>query len=610
MLAWLSLSSWAPLARAWVETTVSSVNVTLDVERDGTAVVAHEMLVRVRGGPMKEIVLEGVDSDAEPLPDATVTLAKSGRAAGQPIPLTVTVADERLVAKVELKKGLRGGHYLFRVRYRSDFGKSGLFQPSGARAELRWSGPRLKDGIDSVRLLLRVPHGNGAPRLPDSEATGRTTAITEEVGGVFLSTFRQAEGKDELEVVRPHVAKGEQVVWRALVDPSAFDLKLAASAEARASKAVAPAEPPLALPGTSTRWALIAAAAALAFALLLFAKVRLLSRACAAHKAAPRAFVPMPLALRLVLSVALVAGAVLLGGWVDHPTLGGFCLLFTVALAVHLGPRGSASLRGPGRWVELTRTEAFAATKKGPAPPGAWLDAGAFRGFVCFALLLALFVGGAVWMFPVSPYRAVMVALSSVVLFPIFCTGRSSDLPPDAVAGARRLLEPLFRQLSKDQTLAVTPILRKVEGSDKSDEMRLRIAPQKPRRGFGAIEAGVDYEAGFSAWLPLPYVIVRVMDASPSFDAMPKGLFWTRGRTPDERVAIVRPRLPTRDNWLKLVRRLASALAEPVSPPVGPRPQTRPGPIPRQRPTKPAISAGSGASTAKASMQSSPAQAT
>src|SRR4030095_16232749 len=78
-------------ARGWVEKTVMSDSVTIDVERDGTAVVAHEIMFGIRGGPLPELAVGPIDADAEVQEDATATLAKSGSAAGFPIPLGAAV---------------------------------------------------------------------------------------------------------------------------------------------------------------------------------------------------------------------------------------------------------------------------------------------------------------------------------------------------------------------------------------------------------------------------------------------------------------------------------------------------------------------------------------
>jgi hypothetical protein len=57
-------------------------------------------------------------------------------------------------------------------------------------------------------------------------------------------------------------------------------------------------------------------------------------------------------------------------------------------------------------------------------------------------------------------------------------------------------------------------------------------------------------------------VIVRALDGSPAHRALAPDVAWTRGRKSEERVAIVRPKLPTRAMCLALVRELTAALTE------------------------------------------------
>src|ERR1041385_6496915 len=112
------------LARGWVEKTVLSDSATVDVERDGTAVVAHEILYGIRGGPLPELSFAPIDAGSELEDGATATLARSGTAAGFPIPLSGALDANRLALKVQVGKGLRSGTYLVRFRYRTSLSTS------------------------------------------------------------------------------------------------------------------------------------------------------------------------------------------------------------------------------------------------------------------------------------------------------------------------------------------------------------------------------------------------------------------------------------------------------------------------------------------------------
>src|SRR4051812_33038393 len=208
----------APAAEAWGERTGRSDSGTVDGAGDGTAVVTHEILLAVRGGPLPEIAVEPVDSDAELLEGATVTRAQSGHAAGLPLPLSATKVGARVALRVVGQKGMRSGTHQIRFSYRTNLEAAGKLQPGRTSTSVEWTGPSFADGIDSARVVFRVPRGAVPPRLASARPGADAVTITDDADGVFLGTFRRAVDKDELEVVRPHMAKGEAVPWRITVD--------------------------------------------------------------------------------------------------------------------------------------------------------------------------------------------------------------------------------------------------------------------------------------------------------------------------------------------------------------------------------------------------------
>src|SRR5687768_8852228 len=215
----LALGLSTSAAWGWVEGTIQSDVITVNVERSGEATVVHEIVMRVKGGPLLGFDLEGVDSDAVPTPDATVSSAAAGPA-GNPLPLLLHKREDGgLRIEIDSPKGIRRGTYLFKLGYRTNLVARDLVKPLGSMVELRWIGPRFSDGLDSARVIFRLPPATTPPRLPDEEADLGAGA---EGAGTFLSNLRRAHDKDELEVVRPHVAKGEPVEWRLLASASSF----------------------------------------------------------------------------------------------------------------------------------------------------------------------------------------------------------------------------------------------------------------------------------------------------------------------------------------------------------------------------------------------------
>jgi hypothetical protein len=586
-------------ARGWVEKTVTSDSVTIDVERDGTAVVAHEIMFGIRGGPLPELSVGPIDADAEVQDDATATLARSGSAAGFPIPLGATVDGTRLALKVQVGKGLRSGTYLVRFRYKTNLWNGERIQSTESGTLVAWSGPSFGDGIDSARVVFRFPESPRPPRAPSQ--SGDASNIADDSNGVFLSLVRRGVAKDEFEVVRPHLAKGEVVSWRALVDPSTFDpVEKPVAAEPQAApppKMVTPPKAPMASRRASTWFAL--GLLSVVYGIVGALKSRWTRRAAEERRAVQKPLVPLPMAVRSTLaSVALFgAGAAVLETF--SPIAATACLVLALALCTHLPARMSPPLRGPGEWIDIG-ADALPDDPAGRKLEGRILDAATPMGFVVFAIGLGGFVAASIATLGFSPYYGVAIGLGSSILFPIFCTGRPTELPASLATLPAELVDWLLSELGKDQDLLLGAVGRVPRGATAPDELRLRVMPKKPLPGLRAIEVGIDLHQGPLGVFPLPFVIVRTLDGSSAADALPKGVYVTRGRGVDERVAVLRPKVPTERMVARLIRTLAQRFA--LNPPSD---RTR-----AQTERSASSSAGKGSSASKRGTTSSPAHAT
>lgn len=588
-----ALASTTAAGRGWVEKTVTSDAVTIDVERDGAALVAHEILLGIRGGPLPEFSVSPVDADAEVQEDATATLARSGAAAGFPIPLTAGVDGARLSLRVQSGKGLHSGTYLVRFRYRSNFANAAKIHPTESGTLVEWSGPSFSDGIDSARVVFRFPETGTMPRAPSQGSD--LANIADDATGVFLSYSRRGTGKDEIELVRPHVAKSEVVTWRALVDERTFDPSSKPVVEP-----LVPSDPPVAPPKARPRTPLgpvflALAALSLVYGAIVALKSRWTTVACERRRATAKPLVRVPVALRAVVAAAgtFAAGACVVQAL--SPFLAAACLLAAMAVATHLPPRLSPPLRGPGDWVDVGSgaLEARPATK----PRGRILDVATPLGFLVFAVSLAAFVAGAMLAMRHSPYYGVAVGLASAVLFPVFCTGRATELPPTPAEAPVDLIDWLYSELGREGNPVLGVLGRVPRGGTEPDELRMLVMPEKPVQGLKAIEVGLDVHDGPLGPFCLPFVIVRTTDGSRAAEALPKGLYVTRGRSVDERVVVLRPKLPTE----RMVKRLVQDLLRRFSAGAKATGQSE-----RSTPS----SAGKGSLAAKAGTTSSPAHAT
>lgn len=540
---------WACLstpASAWIETRAKGLLSTVEVEADGHATVSHELLLELRGGPLKKLELTTGDSDAEVLPDASVTRTSTGVA----LPLLVERgADGSLTLEVDHERGLRSGTYTFVVRYRTSLAKA-LVARRDRTVELGWTGPRLDSGVDGVRTIFRLPASEVAPRLPligDDEPNPGF--------GVLVSAIRRTAEHDEIELVRSHVARGEPVLWRVEASANAFSLSSAPDSPAKAS-VVAPVSSPR--PARVPRWLFWAVALGGLFGALIWQKERVFSRACADHRAKPRALVRLPVWARAPLAGVALAGALYAGADLEEPTLTGALLLAALLLAALAAPERARAPRCPGRWLPLRGEDAFAQRKS--SLPGAWLDSGTLRGFLLLLVTLLAVLGAAALELRHSPQRALLILLGASVVVPIFFTGRASDVLGDRVAFSSRFLERLAAKLAVHSELKTVPWGRMPDGSPEPDELRLLVQPRSAMDGLVALEVALEPRAGLGGVAAAPFVIVRAKEDSAAQRALPNGVIWTRGRRADERVAILSPNLPTLGLTLRLLDRLSELL--------------------------------------------------
>jgi len=568
-------AAWAAPAAAWIEQNPKGLLSVVEVEADGHATISHELVLEVRGGPLKSLVLGTSDPDAELLPDATVTRVSGG----MPIPLLVERhADGSLGLEIDQPKGLRSGTYLFKVRYRTDLGARDRLRARTGTVELGWVGPRLESGIDGVRAIFRVPASDSAPRLPPVDKDDPDPGF-----GVMVSALHHTPQGDEIELVRSHVARGEPVLWR--VETSAVARPQASAPPAAGEKPRAPASLPLPPPARSLRWPLISGLFGLVLALLVLLK----ERAARAGGTPPRPLVPLAVWARAPLAGLVLGAALLFGSELEEPTLGGAGALLAMLLVALRAPRVERSPRGPGRWLPLRDEEAFA-----PRPArrtGAWLDSGTLSGVLVLAALLASVVGLALAELSRSPLRALLAALGGAALMPLFFTGRASELVRDRVAFSRGFMRRLSRALRERERAKAVAWGRVPDGSGDPDELRVLIQPKDGLPGLVALETGLDAQRGLGGVVGIPFVIVRAKEGSRAQSALPRGAIWTRGRKPDERVAILSPKLPTVALTVALVERLLDALTD-------------------QAPSSRRMSSGNSAFTAKLGTVRSPAHAT
>ncbi|MGH7435303.1 MAG: hypothetical protein ACRENE_06485, partial [Polyangiaceae bacterium] len=206
----LLVGAFAPDAAAWQETHEAGDDLRVRVEADGTAAVRDLVKWRVVRGPVKQVDLVNVDPGATLEPDVTITAEDGRRTTGH-----LVRADDRTVRiLVDQPKSLMRGTFIFETRWKVDLVATHAVAFDGSSWRLTWSAPVASDGIDASRTVFDFPAAPEEPRpiLADTGAVDDTA----------VATVQREEGRDALELVRPHVARGESASWTVRVDPRAL----------------------------------------------------------------------------------------------------------------------------------------------------------------------------------------------------------------------------------------------------------------------------------------------------------------------------------------------------------------------------------------------------
>ncbi len=541
---------------AWIERTIESCTTIVEVAPDGSAKVHYELRLSVRGERLRSMTLEGIDPDAEPLPDGTIARVRAGRARSLPLPLSLVASDGKLQLSVPNGRSLSGSDFLLQFGYRTNLLESGALQHHGEWSRLAWQGPQLDSGIDSATVIVRAPSSQRPPRVaPSSEADGF---------GIVMNTLRRSERTDELELVRAYLARGERMTWQVQLDARIFEdgptgaAARGGTAEVRPRSKASDSRLPSAPPRDELLWSLLAG---FGYALLVLVKSRAMRTA--ARQPTCRPLVLAPAWVRASLAGACVFGAAAAVLWGNQPAVGAALLIASMLLATHRSGELREELRGPGRWRPLEPDE-IEDQRRG-APPGAWLDAGSPLGLALLTAALGGAAYGATRLFPTSPYLGASALCAGAALLPLFCTGRPDEASRGRVESARRILLELSRACADKSEYATRLIGRATRDEAQLDELRIVILPKRPIAGLIALEIAVERHETLAGNLPAPVLLVRAAEGGACRRALPRTVAWTRGRTSTERAALLRPRLPTVTLTLALIDQVLDRASRPLA---------------------------------------------
>lgn len=590
-LATLLLSSHA---FAWVEQTVLSHDARVELMRSGSARVQHTVKIRVRGGPLRHFDIEIADQDVAIAGEASFVRTGGAMNARKPIPVSVEQRpDGPLRVEFNGGHGVRRGIYELQVTYDADLLRQEGVTRDGAMLLLSWVGPTWEDGIDNARATFAIPAAPTQPQAVDEvRVDGPEGKDIRAPLGSFLTTLTRLPEFDEIELVRPHVAKGETVRWRIRVDPSVLG-------EVSDPRLEAPPAPQPVVMSAQRRATYLAVGGAIAviFSLLLALKHHQVSRSSRIRNATPRPLVPVGVAVRVAFAGPLFAASVAAQVFLEHPLPGSLGILAVAALTAYRTPRERMTPRGPGRWLPLSDADAF---RKEDRWPYGFLDAGSALGKLMLALVTIAHGTGVYFLSLRAPYLAHLAALDYLVVLVLFGTGRRTELPADMVRSAAPRLASMAKTLRKSKRGAEARVRgfgRIPTGASDPDELRLAVRPKGTLRGFTSIEIGLGWAHGAGGPVAIPQLLLRVIDRSPCHEAINQRLGsprWLRGRESYERVMVVNPAIPTEDMAIRFAESLMQIVRKAPAPATtkalgrgAVKPSARPRKRPARRPVPP-----------------------
>lgn len=546
--------SLAAHAGGWQEMHETSDDVRVELDKDGVATVSHHLRYRIVAGHFKTFEIAGIDPRAEVMPEAVISKEKDGSEVAARVEVSPKSKDTIRVM-IDEGKGLTRGAYVFDVKYKLNLVATKMLTRDGAMWKVAWTAPPAPEGHDGARVIFDLPTAPTEPRIAGANETSTT-----------LVTLRRGGERDELELVRAHVPRGEAVTWMARLDPKALPAVVAPELRPTAAPEVGP---PSLIASNLSRIVAASVFAAITgiLAMLLRAKQGRVRSTAEARAATARPLVPVPLGLAPFAYGVTMSGALAALLWWS-PVVGAVLVAVAMALATHRAPVEAPRMRSPGAWRPVSDHDVLLPkTMKGPSDA---FDVGSFVGKLTL-VLLALGLVAAAWLLRRHvPQIAVALPIVATALVPIFVTGTRAQLAPVPMDLAARVLRPVRDALSSKIDLThveLSTIGRVVAAKEKTageriDELRLACAPRDRMPGLRSVELALA-TSSTSHGAVVPEVLVRFEQGSsvaarmarlaPATTSMP-------GRAREERVVRLYPEEPTAPAMASMLADLLGSL--------------------------------------------------
>jgi hypothetical protein len=546
-------------ARAWQEAHETADDVHVVVDASGVAAVEHVVAWRVVHGPLSWIDLSNVDPAT--VLESDVAIAGED---GRPVSAGHLARREGGAVRVTIDepRSLMRGVFRFDVRWRIDLAATHALARDGAAWRVTLTSPIASDGFDVARTVIDVPAAPEPPRAIDPESGQPDEAA--------LAVLHRGPLVDSLELLHPHMARGQSVTWTVRADPRAF---FPSAIPPPSAATPAAASEPDRIRAVLRGLLLLGIAAV--FAVLVLAKRRAVSLRSDACGARARALLPLPATALAWLGGAAIAIAVGLQ-MAGEAAIAGVFVGAAVLAATSLPSVMPARARPAGRWLLLRPVDAFAAPgsfqdgPEAPVPPAPALpadrfDVGTLRGgLAALAALMALVMTA--WVLRAADVADApwLVAIDGAALLPLFVTGRAGQVGGPRGEVTARWMARALEGLRRVGRLKASPWARlATDGS--VEELRLLVLPFAPAPGVVGIELGLAWNATPVGWAPSPEVLVRVLEGSAAAAIVGREAPHVRpaiGRRREERVLRFTPSSPTRRSAIELARTLAAALTD------------------------------------------------
>ncbi|MGH7329917.1 MAG: hypothetical protein ACREJX_16335, partial [Polyangiaceae bacterium] len=151
----------ASSARASVEAHETARDVRIRVDENGAAHVDETLHFRLLYPGWKGVDLSGVEADASPEGQTTITSVEGG---SSPANLTVLAPGTLRLDALDAK-GLKKGDYAAHFSYREDLVANHELVRDGALWRVTWTSAAPVDGVDGMRVVFDLP---AAPTEPSA----------------------------------------------------------------------------------------------------------------------------------------------------------------------------------------------------------------------------------------------------------------------------------------------------------------------------------------------------------------------------------------------------------------------------------------------------------